>query len=82
MTVMGRGRRVRAAVGFATVVLALGAAVASATHTGIEDTPRPPVIIAQLAAVGSAENAVGTLIVRRVDGRVDHLRGKGSLPLY
>jgi ferric-dicitrate binding protein FerR (iron transport regulator) len=64
------------------VVLALGAAVASATHTGIEDTPRPPVIIAQLAAVGSAENAVGTLIVRRVDGRVDHLRGKGSLPLY
>ena len=79
---MGRGRRVRAAAGFATVVLALGAAVASATHTGIEDTPRQPIVIAQLASVGSAENAVGTLIVRRLDGRVDQLRGKGSLPLY
>ena len=79
---MGRGRRVRAAAGFMTVVLAFSAAVASATHTGIEDTPRPPIVIAQLTTVGTAENAVGTLIVRRVDGRVDHLRGKGSLPLY
>jgi hypothetical protein len=79
---MGRGRRVQAAAGFVTVVLALGAAVASATHTGLEDLPRQPIVIAQLASVGSAENAVGTLIVRRLDGRVDQLRGKGSLPLY
>jgi hypothetical protein len=79
---MGRGRRVRSAAGFVTVVLALGAAVASATHTGLEDLPRQPIVIAQLASVGSAENAVGTLIVRRLDGRVDQLRGKGSLPLY
>ena len=41
-----------------------------------------PVLVAQLAAVGQAENAVGTLIVRRADGRVDQLRGQGSLPLF
>ena len=41
-----------------------------------------PVLFAQLTPVGQAENAVGTLIVRRADGRVDQLRGKGSLPLY
>jgi ferric-dicitrate binding protein FerR (iron transport regulator) len=37
---------------------------------------------AQLATVGQAENAVGTLIVKRADGRVEQLRGKGSLPLH
>jgi hypothetical protein len=37
---------------------------------------------AQTASVGSVENAVGVLVVRRADGRVDELRGKGSLPLY
>ena len=79
---MGRGRLVRAAAGLLILGITLGAAVASATHTGIEDTPRPPIIVAQLASVGAAENAVGTLIVRRLDGRVDNLRGKGSLPLY
>ena len=78
---MGRGRRVRAAAGSLALVFALGVSGASATHTGLEDLPRP-LVVAQLASVGSAENAVGTLIVRRADGRVDHLRGKGSLPLY
>ena len=78
---MGLGRRIRAAAGSVTVVLALGAGVASATHTGLGEESRP-IILAQLAPVGNAENAVGTLVVRRADGRVDHLRGKGSLPLY
>jgi hypothetical protein len=81
MAVMGLGRRIRVVAGSATVFLALGGGVTSATHTGLGDAPRP-IIVAQLAPVGSAENAVGTLIVRRSDGRVDQLRGKGSLPLY
>jgi len=55
--------------------------LASATHTDLGEAPRP-IIVAQLAPVGTAENAVGTLIVRRGDGRVDSLRGKGSLPLF
>jgi ferric-dicitrate binding protein FerR (iron transport regulator) len=37
---------------------------------------------AQTASIGSVENTIGTLIVRRADGRVDEVRGKGSLPLY
>ena len=80
---MGLGRYIRAAMRSASVVLVLGtgAGIAEATHTGLGDTPRP-IIVAQLAPVGNAENAVGTLIVRRADGRVDQLRGKGSLPLY
>jgi ferric-dicitrate binding protein FerR (iron transport regulator) len=41
-----------------------------------------PVLVAQLTPVGHAQNAVGTLIVKRADGRVDQLRGRGSLPLY
>lgn len=41
-----------------------------------------PVAFAQLAQIGKAENALGTLTVKRADGRVDQLKGKGSLPLY
>jgi len=41
-----------------------------------------PEALAQLAPVGKAENALGTLTVKRADGRVDQLKGKGSLPLY
>jgi hypothetical protein len=41
-----------------------------------------PLAFAQLTPVGNAENAVGALIVRRTDGRVEQLRGKGSFPLY
>lgn len=41
-----------------------------------------PEALAQLAPVGKAENALGTLSVKRADGRVDQLKGKGSLPLY
>jgi ferric-dicitrate binding protein FerR (iron transport regulator) len=37
---------------------------------------------AQLAPIGNVENAVGTVVVQRADGRVDQIRGKGSLPLY
>ena len=77
-------RRARAAVGFAVALFAMSAAGGpeSATHTAIGDEPRRPILLAQLSPVGTAENAVGTLIVRRADGRVDQLRGKGSLPLY
>lgn len=78
---MGVGRRARAAAASVAVFLVLGAGIASGTHTGLGDTPLP-IIVAQLASVGNAENAVGTLIVRHADGRVDQLRGKGSLPLY
>lgn len=41
-----------------------------------------PEALAQLAPVGKAENALGTLSVKRADGRVDQLKGKGSLLLY
>lgn len=51
-----------------------------------DDPPRAVgdggILVAQLTPVGQAENAVGTLLVRRADGRVDQLRGKGSLPLF
>ena len=41
-----------------------------------------PEALAQLGPIGKAENALGTLIVKRADGRVDQLKGKGALPLY
>jgi ferric-dicitrate binding protein FerR (iron transport regulator) len=37
---------------------------------------------AQGTPVGSAQNAIGTLLVVRSDGIEDRLQGKGSLPLY
>jgi hypothetical protein len=43
---------------------------------------RSPLILIQLTPIGNAENALGTLTVKRVDGRVEQLKGKGSLPLY
>ncbi len=43
---------------------------------------RSPLILIQLTPIGNAENALGTLTVKRADGRVDQLKGKGSLPLY
>jgi ferric-dicitrate binding protein FerR (iron transport regulator) len=57
-------------------MLAVGAWGFLATFTGPGD------LLGQIAPVGNAENAVGTLIVRRADGRVDQLRDKGLLPLY
>lgn len=43
---------------------------------------RSPLLLIQLTPIGNAENALGTLIVKRADGRMDQLKGKGSLPLY
>lgn len=37
---------------------------------------------AQLPPIGNVENVVGTLMVKRADGRTDQLKGKGTLPLY
>jgi hypothetical protein len=56
------------------------AAPVSATHSG--SGAAAPLVTAQLTAVGSIENSVGTVVVRRADGRIDQLRGKGSLPIY
>ena len=41
-----------------------------------------PPAAAQGAPVGTAQNAIGTLLVVRSDGIEDRLQGKGSLPLY
>jgi ferric-dicitrate binding protein FerR (iron transport regulator) len=38
--------------------------------------------IAQRTPIGNAENAIGTLTVKRADGRVEQLRGRGFLPLH
>lgn len=47
-----------------------------------EAARRSPLLLIQLTPIGNAENALGILIVKRADGRVDQLKGKGSLPLY
>lgn len=39
-------------------------------------------VLAQGTPVGSAQNAIGTLLVVRSDGIEDRLQGKGALPLY
>lgn len=41
-----------------------------------------PSASAQGTPVGTAQNAIGTLLVVRSDGIEDRLQGKGSLPLY
>ncbi len=41
-----------------------------------------PPAAAQGTPVGTAQNAIGTLLVVRSDGIEDRLQGKGSLPLY
>ncbi len=47
-----------------------------------EAARRSPLLLIQLTPIGNAENALGILMVKRADGRVDQLKGKGSLPLY
>jgi hypothetical protein len=70
------------------VVLALGAVLGLALGaTAVElcppseDRARTEIRVVQLASVGHAENAVGTLVVRHADGTKEELRGRGSLPL-
>lgn len=57
------------------LVVALGAALA-----GLAADPRPAE--AQGQPVGTAQNAVGTLVVVRTDGIEHRLQGKGSVPLF
>jgi ferric-dicitrate binding protein FerR (iron transport regulator) len=47
-----------------------------------ETARRSPLFLIQFTPIGYAENALGVLMVKRADGRVDQLKGKGSLPLY
>jgi hypothetical protein len=47
-----------------------------------EPSSRPPVMLVQLGPVGNVEAVVGTFVVRRADGRVDEVKGKGTLPLF
>jgi ferric-dicitrate binding protein FerR (iron transport regulator) len=42
----------------------------------------PPEALAQGVPVGTAQNAVGTLVVVRTDGIEHRLQGRGSLPLF
>jgi len=39
-------------------------------------------VFAETAQVGTAQNAIGTLVVVRPDGIEDRLQGKGSLQLF
>lgn len=81
-----RGSRSRIACRLVLVVALLLAALALPGAAGAACPPGGVggglVLVAQLVSVGHAENAVGTLVVRRADGRVDQLRGRGSLPLF
>jgi ferric-dicitrate binding protein FerR (iron transport regulator) len=77
---MMRSRRRR--VWTSALLLALGLAAAGrgeATHSGAD---APPLVVAQLPAIGNVEHTTGTLVIRRADGRIDQLRAKGSAPLF
>src|SRR5262249_35986007 len=66
------------------VLLALTVAVAdisSAGHTQLRPSSAP-ILLAHLAAVGTVETVIGTFVIRRVDGRVDEMKGKTPLPLF
>jgi hypothetical protein len=56
------------------------AAALGATLVGLAAAPRPAQ--AQGQPVGTAQNAVGTLVVVRTDGIEHRLQGRGSLPLF
>jgi hypothetical protein len=62
-------------VGGLALAWALGAALVA-----VAGGPRPAA--AQGQPVGTAQNAVGTLVIVRTDGIEHRLQGKGSLPLY
>jgi hypothetical protein len=51
-----------------------------ATLVAAAGAPRPAA--AQGQPVGTAQNAIGTLVIVRTDGIEHRLQGKGSLPLY
>ncbi len=63
-----------------TVRGALAAAVALAAWMVVATAVGPAA--AQGVPVGTAQNAVGTLVVVRTDGIEHRLQGKGALPLY
>lgn len=73
----------------AAVLLVVPVLAGSASGTGPRAPAREgraaggePVRLAQLASVGTVENATGLFVVRRADTRVDQLQGRGPLPLY
>lgn len=75
------GRRTVAvsALALALAVVVQASAAGPCPPSAAEDAP---MLVAQVTPVGHVENAVGTLVVRRADGRLEQLRGKGSLPLF
>lgn len=69
-----------------SIVLSLGVAVLAhvwAPRAQALEAERPELIlVARPGPVGQIEKAVGTVVVRRADGRTERLRGGGSLALY
>ena len=56
--------------------------VALAVAVGLLTVGRAVSVYAQSAQVGTAQNAIGVLVVVRPDGIEDRLQGKGSLQLF
>jgi hypothetical protein len=78
-----RARLAPAAAAILTTLTLIGPEPASPGHTQLGPTDsRPPVTLVQLGPVGNVEAVVGTFVVRRADGRVDEVKGKGTLPLF
>jgi hypothetical protein len=61
---------------------ARGGLVAAGVLAALALAGGPPAAWAQGQPVGTAQNAVGTLVVVRTDGIEHRLQGKGSLPLF
>jgi hypothetical protein len=68
-----------------TTLTLIGPAPSWPGHTQLDPSDfntRPPIVLVQLGPVGNVEAVVGTFVVRRADGRVDEVKGKGTLPLF
>jgi ferric-dicitrate binding protein FerR (iron transport regulator) len=78
--------RLRWTLGVAMALAVHASVPAEATHAGFAagdgKPPGGPILLAQLRLVGNAENVLGALTVKRADGRIDQLQGKGALPLF
>jgi hypothetical protein len=68
------------------ILVVLTVMAPSAAWPGHTQLPNPsersPVLLAQLAPAGTVEAVIGTFVIRRVDGRVDEMKGKNPLPLF
>jgi hypothetical protein len=68
-----------------TTLTLIGPELSWSGHTQLgpsDSNTRPPIMLVQLGPVGNVEAVVGTFVVRRADGRVDEVKGKGTLPLF